>query len=688
MIKGAYIVIEGAEGVGKTTMVSLLAEQLARLGRSVRIMREPDTQNDLTAHAIRRLTQNPQYPMSTRTEVLLYNAARSQSLEVIRGLRENGVICLVDRNYLTTLAIQYYGRGDVQDYQKICDIIDFAVGDMQPDLTVVLDAPASTLRERAKQRGGGERFDNLDEAFLERVRAGYLWEAKQRDMPVVYAVEPAETVLQQVWPIVANAINARGTAQNNHAQSVAEVLAANPPAKAAPVEPPVITAADKPGGTPKTAANPPAENTTEPDRPEAKPSAATAEDVPHAARVEGTPHTTESGTTTLSASGLLAAKLEAYKSGDHLELSVQPAHFDQKDGAGHYRFYIPDRVKGKARSQYIRTMNQLFDAYCQVVADLTAHIRTTSNVPKKKQNAAWQEAVRTQAYDAAATLLPVAAQTTVYIRATAQALQSLATHLANDELPEAQAAGAAFMKQLGGTTPGSNAHTYRAVTQAAVRKLADEFLPHSYTGETDPVTLTDLSPRNELDIVADMLYEHSDLPLSYLQREAARWPYQQKAGIVTAYIGRRTSPHDGAGHALDQIRYSFDAVCSYGTFRALLQHRTGASPEWQALSPRLGYEVPQLIEDAGASEAFEQCFDLSMQLYSALQSAGHPLEAQYATLLGHKLRWKVTYSFREVFRLYELPEAQYGQRELVRQMHAAVAAVHPLLADAMQLKQS
>src|SRR6185369_13341280 len=116
------------------------------------------------ARAIRRLTQDPRYPMSTRTEVLLYNAARSQSLEVIRSAVENGVICLVDRSYLTTLAIQYYGRGDVPDYAAINDIINFAVGDMQPDLMVVLDAPASTLKERVRVRSNTERFDNLDEA--------------------------------------------------------------------------------------------------------------------------------------------------------------------------------------------------------------------------------------------------------------------------------------------------------------------------------------------------------------------------------------------------------------------------------------------------------------------------------------------------------------------------------------------
>jgi len=144
--------------------------------------------------------------MNTNTEVLLYNAARSQSLQVIKKSVEQGVICIVDRNYLTTLAIQYYGRGDVPDYETINKIIAFAVNGVEPDLCIVLDAPVQVLKERAHSRGQGERFDNLDEAFLERVRAGYLWEAKQRNLPVVFATEDAEAVANNIWTLVAETL--------------------------------------------------------------------------------------------------------------------------------------------------------------------------------------------------------------------------------------------------------------------------------------------------------------------------------------------------------------------------------------------------------------------------------------------------------------------------------------------------
>ena len=226
MNKGKYIVIEGAQGVGKTTMVQKVAEALHAAGLPVKIMREPDSQNDLTARAIRHLTQSPLYPMNTKTEVLLYNAARSQSLEVIRQMTENGVTCLVDRSYLTTLAIQYYGRGDVRDYGKINEIIDFAVGDMQPDLMLVMDAPVELLKERTSPRYNAERFDNLDEAFLERVRAGYLWEARQRDFPVIYATGTVDEVFKEVWNHVSATLAVREKKASASAPaSVASVIA-------------------------------------------------------------------------------------------------------------------------------------------------------------------------------------------------------------------------------------------------------------------------------------------------------------------------------------------------------------------------------------------------------------------------------------------------------------------------------
>ena len=94
-----------------------------------------------------------------------------------------------------------------------------------------------------------------------------------------------------------------------------------------------------------------------------------------------------------------------------------------------------------------------------------------------------------------------------------------------------------------------------------------------------------------------------------------------------------------------------------------------------------------MTQAAGLSELFEKCFDISVELHSKLIAAGYNLEAQYATLLGHKMRWKMTFNAREAFHFIELrtsPQGHPGYRKLVQQMYEKVSEVHPLLANSMK----
>jgi thymidylate synthase ThyX len=128
-------------------------------------------------------------------------------------------------------------------------------------------------------------------------------------------------------------------------------------------------------------------------------------------------------------------------------------------------------------------------------------------------------------------------------------------------------------------------------------------------------------------------------------------------------------------------------MCDYGIFRDLQRHRMVEDMEWQALTPRYGYDIPELVEKAGLTEKYLDCFDMSIELFSNMQKAGYELEAQYATLMGHKMRWKVTYNGREAFHLHELrtvPQGHPGYRKLVGQMHEQLLNVHPLMGEAMK----
>jgi dTMP kinase len=747
-MRGKYIVIEGAQGVGKTTIIQRLGDMLAQAGLAVKVMREPESQNDLTSRTIRHLTQDPRYPMSTRTEVLLYNAARSQSLEIIRDAVENGVYVLVDRSYLTTLAIQYYGRGDVQDYQKINDIIEFAVGDMRPDLMLVLDAPVDVLKKRTQTRYSGDRFDNLDQAFLERVRAGYLWEAKQRGFPVVYATGDKDAVFQEVWQHVERTVKQRGKVESKPV-SVAEVLAEKPRAS---------TVKD----TSTLSAHEVSEDTQRPwlTKNEAGKTAIT--DAGHeklaplvtntrgnvyAFTGEISPLTTAAAMARLSrraddlritlldefigkvdkdgqllqrvitaygddsvqqlmgqhvvvenASNLLTKKLEWGRLAAYLEQSTRYIYFDEKDEQGRYKYFVPDELTGSLRAEYVHALDTIFDVYSELVAKLTEYVRANSTVPKAERDVAWKGATKAQACDAIRPLLPVAVRSTVGIFASGQALESLVMHLMADGLKESHDVGNAILHEARKVVPvileradkperGGATTAYMAETKQQVKLLSDKYLPALYASEATPVTLVNYTPKNELEVVADMLYEHSSSSLTDIKREVATWAYDKRAEVFTAYMGKRLNRRQRPGRALENIHYTFDLVCDYGIFRDLQRHRMVDDLEWQELTPRYGYDTPKLVEEAGMADIYDKCFDISLALHSKLQSEGLGLVAQYATLLGHKMRWRVTMNAREAMHFIELrtaPQGHPGYRKLAGQMYEKICEVHPLLGEAMK----
>ena len=690
---GKYIVIEGPEGVGKTAQVLELGQRLASAGLPYRLLREPDSQSDLTARAIRRLTQDPRYPMNTRTEVLLYNAARAQSLQVIKQSIEQGIICVVDRNYLTTLAVQYYGRGDVPDYNTINTIISFAVGGVEPDLCIVLDAPSQLLKERTSHRNQGERFDDLDMAMIERIRAGYLWEAEQRGYPLIYAVEGPEEVANKVWAEVAKTLAIRGS---KSLAAVSEPTPINQIIAEAPIynEAKVKAAAEQVKAQKLLSKDEDGHYTiTDAGRAYLDEVVTSTTSNVYAFNNDLSPVTVSAAMARLSrrgddmritlldefaaskgkdekllqrvitaygddsvqqlsgihfvvedASNLLTKKLEWGRLAAYLEQSTRYIYYDQKDNEGNYKYYTPEYLKPAVKKNYKQQMDELFDSYSFMVRKLTDYIQKNSSVPEAERDGAWKSATRAQACDAVRSVLPVATKSTVGVFASAQSVESLIYHLLSDGLIESRLTGEKLLNECRKVIPmfleradkperGGAFVAYRAANEAVVKKLADKYLSGNYpSSEPEAVTLTDYYPKNELDLLGDMLYSASDLSLKQIRDELFKLSYEDKLKIFNGYVGERLNRRHRPGRALEKAHYSWDLICDYGIFRDLQRHRIVDDLEWQELTPRYGYEVPELVQQAGLSDRFDSCFDLSLELYDKLQKARYSLEpVRYTT---------------------------------------------------------
>jgi dTMP kinase len=168
-----FIVLEGGEGVGKSTQAALLSAWMREAGVDHVLTREPG--GTAVGEAIRELVLGrADLEMPAETELLLILAARAAFVrEVVRPALEAGRVVVADRFSLSTLAYQGYGRG--LDLEAVRAGIEIATGGLVPDLYVVLDLSVSEGAER-RRHGGAEpdRIEREGDAFLGRVREGYL----------------------------------------------------------------------------------------------------------------------------------------------------------------------------------------------------------------------------------------------------------------------------------------------------------------------------------------------------------------------------------------------------------------------------------------------------------------------------------------------------------------------------------
>jgi dTMP kinase len=131
------------------------------------------------------------------------NASRAQLVrEVIRPALSEGKVILCDRFYDSTTAYQGYGRG--LDLNLVQSVIDLAVGNTIPDLTLLLEIPLDISEERQSKRSGTDRFESGDRAFFERVAAGYQTIAKAHSdrISIIDATQPIKSVTDLASKII------------------------------------------------------------------------------------------------------------------------------------------------------------------------------------------------------------------------------------------------------------------------------------------------------------------------------------------------------------------------------------------------------------------------------------------------------------------------------------------------------
>lgn len=169
--RGRFITVEGIEGVGKSTNLGFVANELRRAGHPVIETREPGGTG--FGERIRELLLSPESRVAPLTELLLMFAARAAHIEeVIRPALDSGKWVVCDR--FTDASHAYQGGGRGLAAHTIDTLATIVQGDLRPDLTLLLDAPLAISAERQAGRGMPDRFERESAEFFGRVRRAYL----------------------------------------------------------------------------------------------------------------------------------------------------------------------------------------------------------------------------------------------------------------------------------------------------------------------------------------------------------------------------------------------------------------------------------------------------------------------------------------------------------------------------------
>jgi len=204
-MRGKFITFEGGEGTGKSTQASLLALRLASVGIGVKLTREPG--GSPGAEIIRYvLLSGAAKPLGPEAEAVLFAAARGDHIrQTILPALNAGQWVICDR-FADSTRVYQGALGDV-DERFIRALERVSIGNLQPDLTLVLDLPAELGMRRAAGRRRGakaDRFEAEDIAFHEKLRQAYLSlaAAEPNRCVVIDAKAPKKMVAKRIWDVV------------------------------------------------------------------------------------------------------------------------------------------------------------------------------------------------------------------------------------------------------------------------------------------------------------------------------------------------------------------------------------------------------------------------------------------------------------------------------------------------------
>jgi thymidylate synthase ThyX len=400
------------------------------------------------------------------------------------------------------------------------------------------------------------------------------------------------------------------------------------------------------------------------------------------------------------ASNVLTKVLEWGRLMAYLEQSTRYIAYDQRLG-GRYRYYRdPDILSSNLGTRYVADMDRIFDAYSSLVPQMQEFFKATTPKDPSDSDFAYRTAIKARSLDAIRGMLPSSSLSNLGIYGTGQAYEALLLRMRSHPLPESRAYADLMLTELRKVVPsflkrvdlpdrGERTSAYLADTRDSMEAMVDSLFGDEVGGlvEDDVVELVDFDPDGEVKAVTAMLYPYTSLSETTIETRVRAMSVEDRLDVIRSYVGHRENRRQRPGRAFERTDYRFDVLSDYGAFRDLQRHRM-LTIDWQPLSPRHGYVLPDAVSAAGVEDEFRSVMERSASLHGALME-DHPDQAAYAVSLAYRVRYSMQFNAREAMHMLELrttPQGHEAYRRVCQRMHKQIAekAGHKAIAAAMR----
>jgi thymidylate synthase ThyX len=398
------------------------------------------------------------------------------------------------------------------------------------------------------------------------------------------------------------------------------------------------------------------------------------------------------------ASNILTKVLEWGRLMSYLEQSTRYLGYDKRLNNGHYRFYRDhDVLESRYGARYVGEMDRMFDTYADLLPILTDYLAKKFPKTPDDTDFVYRQAIRAKALDAVRGLLPASALSNLGIYASGQAYESLLLRMRAHPLPEVREYAdlmleelrkviPSFLKRLDVPERGVAWTDYLRATKSATRTLVASMFEDKLDEPLESVRLVAFDPLGEERVLEATVFANSNADHDDVVKAVAQLGPSERAQLLATYVGDRGNRRHRPGRAFEATDYRFELVTDYGAFRDLQRHRQ-LSIEWQPLTVELGYDVPDVVREAGLADRFEESLIRSAELFHDMREQ-FPEQSQYCVALAFRIRYEMQMNAREAMHLIELrsgPQGHPSYRRVAHEMARLIRdqAGHRAIAGAM-----